>query len=195
MRTGSNPLSPDDLLLKIPDLPEAAHPELPQHTSSPVMSTMPMEPMPANVMSPDEMLRAYAERRKSVSAVPSKPPISSLNSITSISYPKAIAKRFSIKSKQKRTSNAVRVLYNANTGSLSSTDKTHRDSSSAYTRHQSISPSVTSISENQHVIEDLADSVVGHHPNGSTGVGGDEDVGVAGRDTVAGALYNIGQAA
>ena len=198
MRSGSDPLSPDDLLLKIPDPPEAAHPKPPQHTASPVMSMMPMEPMPANVMSPDEMLRAYAERKKSMSA-PSRPPTSSLTSITSINYPKAIAKRFSMKSKQKRISNTMRVLYKGATGSLnSSTDMSHDSSSD--TGHQSIPPSDTSISEENHVIEDIADNVVGEHPFGyRVGTYGGahyavgEEVGVTGEGI--GAVYNIGQAA
>jgi len=70
----------------------------------------------------------------------------------------------------------------------------------------SIPPSETSISEEHHGIEDIADSVVGehpfgYHPKGSVGVGTyggahyaiGEDVGVAGEGTRA--LYNIGQAA
>ncbi|KAI0919635.1 hypothetical protein AcW1_003165 [Taiwanofungus camphoratus] len=43
----------------MPAPPAPAH----QITKSPIMGVMPMQPMPANVMSPDEMLRAYAERR------------------------------------------------------------------------------------------------------------------------------------
>ena len=42
-------------------------PPTPLHQSgtpkSPIMGVMPMQPMPANVMSPDDMLRAYAEHR------------------------------------------------------------------------------------------------------------------------------------
>jgi hypothetical protein len=36
--------------------------------TSPVMAAMLMQPMPANVISDDEMLCAYAERKKSISA-------------------------------------------------------------------------------------------------------------------------------
>ena len=137
MRTGSDPSAPDDLLLRIPSPPIPAHAnhvmtavsstslqQQQQHTASPVMSTIPMEPMPANVMSPDDMLRAYAERKKSISA--SKPPVvsspsSPLSSI--ISYPKALAKKASLRSSLRESgSNTMRVLYNAATRSLSPTE-------------------------------------------------------------------------
>ena len=52
----------------------AAFPAIPSPTHSPrtpepasaMSSFMPMQPMPANMMSPDDMLRAYAERRATV---------------------------------------------------------------------------------------------------------------------------------
>lgn len=51
----------------------------PPRMMSPVMGTMPMSmPMPASVMSPDEMLRAYAERKKTAGGAP-------------ISYPMPVA--------------------------------------------------------------------------------------------------------
>ncbi|GJE90634.1 hypothetical protein PsYK624_067780 [Phanerochaete sordida] len=37
---------------------------------SPILNAMPMQPMPASVMSPDEMLRAYAEQRRAVASPP-----------------------------------------------------------------------------------------------------------------------------
>jgi hypothetical protein len=37
--------------------------------TSRVMATTLLQPMPANVMSPDEMLHVYAERKKSLSAI------------------------------------------------------------------------------------------------------------------------------
>ena len=43
----------------------------PTHSAEPasaMSSFMPMQPMPANVMSPDDMLRAYAERRATAGA-------------------------------------------------------------------------------------------------------------------------------
>lgn len=51
-----------------PAVPSPTHsPRTPEPASA--MSTfMPMQPMPANVMSPDDMLRAYAERRAAASA-------------------------------------------------------------------------------------------------------------------------------
>jgi len=127
MRTGSDPSAPDDFLLKAPIPPVPAVPKsiiaaappappVPQRTASPVISSMAMEPVPANVMSPDDMLRVYAERKQSISA----PSSSSLSSRTSISYPKAIAKKGSMKSKHNKRmgSNTMRVLYNAPLGSF-----------------------------------------------------------------------------
>ena len=60
MREGGN--NDSRLLLpsiqnEVPAPPPAAVPK------SPVSGMMPMQPMPANVMSPDDMLRAYAESR------------------------------------------------------------------------------------------------------------------------------------
>jgi len=40
---------------------------------SPIVDVMPMQPMPANVMSPDEMLRAYAEQRAMNVGTPTYP--------------------------------------------------------------------------------------------------------------------------
>ncbi|KAF9530763.1 hypothetical protein CPB83DRAFT_787889, partial [Crepidotus variabilis] len=87
MRTGSlDPSQPDEYLLRsqtptTPTLPEAAHPKaLSSHTSSaatasPVMPSMPMQAMPTAstgaVMSPDEMLKAYADRKKALAAAAS----------------------------------------------------------------------------------------------------------------------------
>lgn len=53
----------------LPSMPEPSF-QLPKTT---IVGIMPMQPMPASVMSPDEMLRAYAERR----AVASPPPMGS----------------------------------------------------------------------------------------------------------------------
>ena len=70
MRTGDS--SPAAECEEEPELLFSARsttfPTVPSPTHSPEaassMSTfMPMQPMPANVMSPDDMLRAYAERR------------------------------------------------------------------------------------------------------------------------------------
>ena len=44
----------------MPTPPTPVHQSTPK---SPIMGVMPMQPMPANVMSPDDILRAYAERR------------------------------------------------------------------------------------------------------------------------------------
>jgi hypothetical protein len=74
MRTGG--ISTDDLLLPpkqattpeppMPSPPPPAH-QVPQ---SPIIGMMPMQPMPASVMSPDDMLRAYAEARRGVASPP-----------------------------------------------------------------------------------------------------------------------------
>ena len=121
MRTGSgDPSEPDDFLLSAaaaaPTPPTPAYPKsvtsTPQQLSSPVMSTMPMQPMPANVMSPDEMLRAYAERKKSMSATKGGPV-----STAFISYPMPAANSATTPS-----TNNMRVLYNAATGTISPTN-------------------------------------------------------------------------
>lgn len=79
MRTGL--VSSDDLLL--PPKPASPAPEMPAlpaatlqipKTSS-IVGMMPMQPMHESVMSPDDMLRAYAESR---AAVASPPPMGGL---------------------------------------------------------------------------------------------------------------------
>ncbi|KAJ2935407.1 hypothetical protein H1R20_g1687, partial [Candolleomyces eurysporus] len=72
--------------------------------SSPVMGTIPMAgmAMPASVMSPDDMLRAYAERKKSMSSAPASPVITS-----SIAYPMPVANSSS-------TAAGGRTLFNGN---------------------------------------------------------------------------------
>ncbi|KAI0824357.1 hypothetical protein BC628DRAFT_1322877 [Trametes gibbosa] len=82
MRTGGDGLANNDEMLfkaqvAMPALPSPTH----QTPKSPIMGVMPMQPMPANVMSPDEMLRAYAERRAMGATSPSVPsfPISNAN--------------------------------------------------------------------------------------------------------------------
>ena len=72
MRTGL--VSTDDLLLPPkPPAPPLPSPPAPTHQvpKASVVGLMPMQPMPASVMSPDEMLRAYAESR----ALSSPPPM------------------------------------------------------------------------------------------------------------------------
>jgi hypothetical protein len=65
MREGGN--NGGQLLLSTPD--EMPTPPLPAAIpKSPVNGMMPMQPMPANVMSPDDMLRAYAERRRTAAS-------------------------------------------------------------------------------------------------------------------------------
>ncbi len=63
----------DELLFDspMPTLPSPTH----QVPKSPIMGVMPMQPMHANVMSPDAMLRAYAERRATGAATPGTPAV------------------------------------------------------------------------------------------------------------------------
>ena len=79
MRTGAGGLSTDDLLLPPqPVTPEPALPSPPEPSlqipKTSIVGIMPMQPMPASVMSPDEMLRAYAERRGVASPPPTGAP-------------------------------------------------------------------------------------------------------------------------
>lgn len=70
MRTGDNATG-DDYLLPHEETVDMPLPPVPAHPApEPVMSMM---PMPDSVMSPDEMLRAYAERK-----MKSPPPTGSL---------------------------------------------------------------------------------------------------------------------
>ncbi|KAH8982086.1 hypothetical protein EDB92DRAFT_1820007 [Lactarius akahatsu] len=51
-----------------PAIPSPTHSPRSPEPASAMSSFMPMQPMPANMMSPDDMLRAYAERRATASA-------------------------------------------------------------------------------------------------------------------------------
>ncbi|KAI8977713.1 hypothetical protein BD414DRAFT_422393 [Trametes punicea] len=77
MRTGGEHGADNDepLFKPVVAMPAAPSPTH-QTPKSPIMGLMPMQPMPANVMSPDDMLRAYAERRAmggSITGAPSLP--------------------------------------------------------------------------------------------------------------------------
>lgn len=71
MRTGDSPEAGEDdpeLLFSaqsttFPAIPSPTHSPLSPESASAMSSFMPMQAMPANVMSPDDMLRVYAERR------------------------------------------------------------------------------------------------------------------------------------
>jgi hypothetical protein len=65
VRTGTTSES-DHYLLPTP--PHAVPKPITQMATSRVMATTLLQPMPANVMSPDEMLHVYAERKNSLSA-------------------------------------------------------------------------------------------------------------------------------
>ena len=64
---GSGGANDNDFLLASREttMPTTPSPTIPK---SPIGGIMPMQPMPANVMSPDEMLRAYAESRRATGA-------------------------------------------------------------------------------------------------------------------------------
>jgi hypothetical protein len=57
-----------------PTIPSPTHSPSSAASASAMSTFMPMQPMPANVMSPDEMLRAYAERRAVGNAVVAEGP-------------------------------------------------------------------------------------------------------------------------
>lgn len=160
MRTGGDPLAPDDLLLENPNPPVAAVvTPAPQPTTSPVIPDMPMEPIPANVMSPDEMLRAYAERKKSTSTAPT------------INYPKAVAKKTSVRS----SNNTMRILYHP----------TNDDIYGGVSSEKTENVAGVGVGVGNHPLS--------YHPNVSItdhAIGNDEDdAGIAGRGTGVGALY------
>jgi len=228
MRTGAgDPSEPDEFLLPTPAPapPAPAYPKsvtsTPQQLSSPVMSTMPMQPMPANVMSPDEMLRAYAERKKSMSAPKGGA------SGAFISYPMPAAG-----SVTPSTNNNMRVLYNAATGTVSPTNTgnayggmhdhdTYNNNADAYgggvydasdmglvpgprpTTDYAPSEYSAASAEYSHAV--ASQYAFGHHPNGSIGVGAyggaqysigedEDDISVVGRGTP-GYNQGIGRAA
>ena len=93
MRTGTNGGDDNEYLLSSPTSPGLLQPPTPSHMKSPV-GMMPMQPMPANVMSPDEMLRAYAQQRR---------PSAGTSSIT---YPAPVANY---------NGNGMRTLYSPTT--------------------------------------------------------------------------------
>ena len=62
MREGGN--NGNQLLLPTPKEEMPAPPQPAALSNSSASGMMPMQPMPANVMSPDDMLRAYAESRR-----------------------------------------------------------------------------------------------------------------------------------
>ena len=214
MRTGSgDPSEPDDFLLSAaaaPTPPTPAYPKsvtsTPQQMSSPVMSTMPMQPMPANVMSPDEMLRAYAERKKSMSASKGSPVSTSF-----ISYPMPAA------GSATPSTNNMRVLYNAATGTVSPTNTGNAYDGVYDATDMSLAPSgpprpttdyarseYSAASEYSHGVANQY--AFGHHPNGSIGVGAyggaqysigedEDDVSVVGRGAPGYNNHGMGRAA
>jgi hypothetical protein len=102
MRTGAQDSKDGDDYILPPRTPSPVMPTLPtpshQNPKSPVLGMMPMQPMPANVMSPDEMLRAYATRK--VTSPTSSP------SSGSLAFPAPVANY---------NSNGMRTLYTPTT--------------------------------------------------------------------------------
>jgi len=146
-----------------------------------------MEPIPANVMSPDEMLRAYAERKKSMSAKPltSSPSLSATTG--PINYPKAVVKKRSVRASIKEVgSNTMRVLYNATTRS-----PTNNTSDDAYIRgvvhgsadSRTLSPIEPYDDEDVGDLGTVNEHPFGYHPNayagGSYAIEEDEEDGAA----------------
>jgi hypothetical protein len=203
MRTGD--ASNDDYLLPASP-PPAAHPKItttaqpvaPQNVSSPVMSTMPMQPMPASVMSPDDMLRAYAERKKQAAAaaaaggrvgspIMTNSPASNKHASlgrkksivgTPISYPIPGATPVS----GANATTGMRVLYdqqetatyNVNTGAV--THATTGSEDGAYGGYygvhaHSAAYTASEYSAVENYPQDGAYAFGAHHPNGSIGVG------------------------
>jgi len=68
MRHGGQQAQEGGDLLFVPKEPEMPTPPTPTLAKPVSTGVMPMQPMPANVMSPDEMLRAYAESRRNAGA-------------------------------------------------------------------------------------------------------------------------------
>ncbi|PPR07966.1 hypothetical protein CVT24_002645 [Panaeolus cyanescens] len=139
MRTGNDPTSPDDFLFHHTDAAPAPPPPAyihPHHGStasplqSPVVNTMPMDPVPASVMSPDEMLRAYAERKKSMgpmSPIRTESPVLPVVGVAgSVMSPDEMLRAYAERKKNggghATTTSAggsgMRVLYNASTGQV-----------------------------------------------------------------------------
>ncbi|PPQ72824.1 hypothetical protein CVT25_000808 [Psilocybe cyanescens] len=225
MRTGNDPAAPDDLLFAasapsspIPTSPPPAYPKsaastppmasyasyasppmqsqaLPAGLSSPVMGSMPMQPMPASVMSPDEMLRAYAERKKSLAmASAGRASPSSFGSANGgrartpsirgapISYPMPVAGANGSAGGNGNTT--MRVLYEAatvpevpsvnmtaNTVNTADYENAHGYRNTAYTESQYAPSEYTAES---HVVVGMhqhQQAQLGHHANASIGVG------------------------
>lgn len=99
------------------------------------------------VMSPDDMLRAYAEGKKSMAA---GKPLTPSPSLSPISYPKAVVKKRSIRASLKGASNTMRGLYNA-TRSLSPVSP-----SSPSNIHTDVSPVPGSAAHGQSISQSLA---------------------------------------
>ena len=139
-----------------------------------------MQPMPANVMSPDEMLRAYAERKKSMAGL--KGGVSN----AFISYPMPVA------GSDAPSTNNMRVLYDAATGTVSPTntgnaydgvyDATDMGVAPGPRPTTDYAPSEYSAGTAEYSHAVANQYAFGHHPNGSIGVG-----------TYGGAQYAIGE--
>ena len=89
MRTGTEDSGHDELLFQAPASPTVVSPPPTAltHAHSSVVGMMPMQPMPANVMSPDDMLRAYAGRRPTTPSNASFPTSTPTAGHPNISYP------------------------------------------------------------------------------------------------------------
>ncbi|KAF5319674.1 hypothetical protein D9619_008395 [Psilocybe cf. subviscida] len=195
MRTGD--ASNDDYLLPASPPPAAHHkintsiPTAPQRVASPVMASMPMQPMPASVMSPDAMLRAYAERKAAAAAagrvaspVRTHSPASSggrKRSLagTPISYPipGAVATTAGATGMRVLYDQQETATYSVNSGAATAGSGSEEAyyggaygvdaQSAAYTASEYSAVE----NYNQHHQESNGAYAFGHHANGSIGVG------------------------
>jgi len=197
MRTGGNAAADqdqDDYLFPTPQPAPAPSAPTPPPISPPPAAYMSMQPMPASVMSPDEMLRAYAERKRTMSLTAGK--------AVPISGPMPAG---AIPTVPNVGASGMRVLYDANQGvapagikpqnhgqtdsyGASGVDATSQYTLSTYTTgSEPIVQHVQSVYGIQSVYAVQGQGQVGyafgHHPNGSIGV----PVGAFG-----GAAYAIG---
>lgn len=110
------------------NMPTAPSPTY-QAPTSPIMGVMPMQPMPANVMSPDDMLRAYAERRAMGASAPNAPsvpsPVANYNGT-------GMRTLYSPDSSSSKAPTSSESVYPANRKSLAPTELSKYDEDDAY---------------------------------------------------------------
>ena len=149
--------------------------------STEVNGLITMEPVPANVMSPDEMLLSHhvtglCRTQKSLSTMP----LSSypwLSAAGPINFPKAVVKKRSVKASLREAgSKSMRVLFNAAPKNSSPTTPTNSTSDDAYrgvghgrADGQALSPIEPYNDENLAGMGTANAHPFGYHPNAYTG--------------------------